>query len=74
MQEEIRPFEPRGPFDRVLYALLAIFGPGAAAATSMNPDLLWAAGIMAIWSAVTGFYTLEWVIMAYRRRRARRAR
>lgn len=65
-----RVFEPRNGFDRVLYALMAIAAPYTAVAAA-RMDFTFGTLVMAMWSAITGFYTLEWVALSYRRWRGK---
>jgi len=61
-----RMFEPKGWFDRLFYALLALTGPYTAIVSFSVPDLQFAAAIMAVWSLIAAFYTIEWALFAYR--------
>lgn len=61
-----RMFEPMSRFDRVLYILVALTGPSTVIAAWGNPDLRWASFIMAVWSAIAIFYTIDWTIRSYR--------
>lgn len=64
--ERRRMFEPKGRFDRVLYALLALTGPNTALIALRDPDLHFSAFVMGTWSLIATFYTIEWAVLSYR--------
>ena len=66
-----RMFEPTSRFDRAFYALLALTGPTTVLACLGNPDLEFASFIMAFWTLISIFYTIEWALLSYRASRSR---
>jgi hypothetical protein len=71
--ERRRILEPKTIFDRILYAALALNGPLTAifSLKSDDRDLQFAGLIMAIWSAIATFYTIDWALTSYRSWRRR---
>lgn len=69
-----RMFEPKSTFDRILLVLLALNGPLTAVHSirSGDKELQFAGWIMAAWSAIATFYTIDWALSSYRAWRARR--
>lgn len=64
-----RIFEPKGKFDRFTYAHIAFFGPRCAFYMFALGEPL-AGAIVATWSFIGAFYTVEWALSSYRRSRA----